>query len=466
MQAFSNLIDNFFAFKRVPIRVIILTALASYALQIGTIILRQPLYIITIATLLPWIPVIFFESLWKAKHYHWVSILGVVAFLQLGNLIDQVTQITLLSLGNGTHVCPAPVDNVDSYGLAVDAGLRVPNQLPTNATASSIVKPDANGMATLASDANMLNADGSVNTNIGDNLVTGPPVCGIFGEISIEGLHFVWDIAIWLIIVFLLSQFPRNLWLWIAMVFASLVAIERMVITATFYVNTEAVFAMNQQLWATILTGTGLKAVPVGFEATTASFYTVTGQYGIFAHNGLLGTMMPSLNSSLPETLWLDFFYNLFMAVPLAIALAWESRRIFDFYLAEALPSLSREQLVAATPRLARQSFRKGEVIIKQGDIADSFYIISNGEVEVIFEDDNNEEDYLDKLGPGQYFGEIGLMTHSERMATVRALTDSVEVMKLDYHTFANLMENSEMSRQDIHRVVEQRVKAVREADD
>ena len=74
--------------------------------------------------------------------------------------------------------------------------------------------------------------------------------------------------------------------------------------------------------------------------------------------------------------------------------------------------------------------FRKGEVIFRQGDPPDRLYSIGRGEVEVVREDPVQGEKILARLGPGEFFGEMGILGNAPRMATVRATTD-LEVLSI-----------------------------------
>jgi CRP-like cAMP-binding protein len=55
----------------------------------------------------------------------------------------------------------------------------------------------------------------------------------------------------------------------------------------------------------------------------------------------------------------------------------------------------------------------------------------------------------IDHLGPGDFFGEVGLLNQSRRMATVRAET-AVDVMAMDYQTFRTWIEGSPLVAQEI----------------
>lgn len=83
---------------------------------------------------------------------------------------------------------------------------------------------------------------------------------------------------------------------------------------------------------------------------------------------------------------------------------------------------------VAVTDVLRRRGvsqvhFEAGETIFRQGDPGDLVYTIVRGEVEVIREEPDGEARLLTRMGPGEYFGEMALISDAPRTATVRALT-------------------------------------------
>jgi MFS family permease len=96
---------------------------------------------------------------------------------------------------------------------------------------------------------------------------------------------------------------------------------------------------------------------------------------------------------------------------------------------------VSTARLEAALDRLAVVSVTAGEVVVRQGEPADTFYIIENGSFRVGQTGDDGTTRVLRTLGPGDVFGELGLLNAAPRSATVGAITDGV-VLALDGPAF------------------------------
>jgi MFS family permease len=80
------------------------------------------------------------------------------------------------------------------------------------------------------------------------------------------------------------------------------------------------------------------------------------------------------------------------------------------------LPLPSVEQLARGLEPVAVPA---GEVVFRQGDVGDRYYVVESGEVEVV-----GDGHVVTTLGPGEGFGEIALLRASRRTATVVARTD------------------------------------------
>ena len=96
--------------------------------------------------------------------------------------------------------------------------------------------------------------------------------------------------------------------------------------------------------------------------------------------------------------------------------------------------------------RPAWRHFRPGDVILRQGEIGDQFYIIESGEVEILREEPGKADQRLGIRSAGTSFGEIALLKGVPRTATVRCLT-SVDVIMLARHNFLDLIRTHKVIR-------------------
>ncbi|MEJ2054879.1 MAG: cyclic nucleotide-binding domain-containing protein [Calditrichaceae bacterium] len=97
--------------------------------------------------------------------------------------------------------------------------------------------------------------------------------------------------------------------------------------------------------------------------------------------------------------------------------------------------------------KLTLVSFKRNNVIIKEGDQGNCLYLIKNGRVRVVSTiEPDNEEIILSYLEDGDYFGEMALITGEPRSATVIAESD-IELYKLDKTDFdALILKNPNIS--------------------
>lgn len=130
-----------------------------------------------------------------------------------------------------------------------------------------------------------------------------------------------------------------------------------------------------------------------------------------------------------------------------------------DRDLARALPRLTAEQIAQLSPKFVRLTYAPGEIIIRQGDLPDRFYIMIRGRAEVWHEGLSGRTQPVETRSPGDYFGEIGLLHNRPRSATVRAAADSeVEVLALDRPAFQKLMDESRATEAQVALEMTQRL--------
>jgi len=101
------------------------------------------------------------------------------------------------------------------------------------------------------------------------------------------------------------------------------------------------------------------------------------------------------------------------------------------------LPAEERERVKA---HLVSASFTFGMPIVREGEEADAFYVLTAGQARVVKRGIGGEEVPLNVLRAGDCFGEIGLLERATRTATVRASSD-VEVLRLDRAVFQAMLE-------------------------
>lgn len=94
----------------------------------------------------------------------------------------------------------------------------------------------------------------------------------------------------------------------------------------------------------------------------------------------------------------------------------------------------SRKQEDIMDDRSMGRDFRPGDVIVKEGEIGDSMYVILSGQAEVLHLNDGKEIK-LAVLNKGDIFGEMAIFQKERRSATVRAL-NNMRVMTVDKKIF------------------------------
>lgn len=101
-----------------------------------------------------------------------------------------------------------------------------------------------------------------------------------------------------------------------------------------------------------------------------------------------------------------------------------------------ALFSEMDEQEVAGIRAIMQEmKFKPGQIIIREGETGDLFYVITEGHAEILIHDADGAELILHEAGPGDFFGELSMLTSAPRAARVRAV-DSVTTLALERDDF------------------------------
>jgi alkyl hydroperoxide reductase subunit AhpC len=128
-----------------------------------------------------------------------------------------------------------------------------------------------------------------------------------------------------------------------------------------------------------------------------------------------------------------------------------------DDWLEKVFPNLAGPELDSLAERAEKVSVGAGETIIAEGEPADRFYVIARGEVSISRRSPEGDEIELATLGPGQFFGEVGILAETRRTATVRGIGD-VEVLALSWQEFQEALERSDRTNRDFSEIVQERL--------
>lgn len=144
-----------------------------------------------------------------------------------------------------------------------------------------------------------------------------------------------------------------------------------------------------------------------------------------------------------------------FMKLP---GLRCKVRVAFDWALDLLFPRDITKVEVHRTDVLPRAHFTEGEVIVRQGELADCFYLIESGVVEIIKEVPGKAPEPLRVCSAGDTFGEVAILSNSPRTATVRCLT-AVDVLKFGRQNFLSMFAGYKAFRSQVQDTMRQYTK-------
>lgn len=149
--------------------------------------------------------------------------------------------------------------------------------------------------------------------------------------------------------------------------------------------------------------------------------------------------------------LWRTIYLNKLPGLDrqLRVAMDW----FLDFLLPPDIVQLKTQKSAG----VGRAHFEPNEIIFQQGDRGDRLYIVVDGEVEVVREEPERGVTPLARLGPGECFGEMALVSDHPRMATARSVTP-VNVLTVDRDAFHALFAHLPPLRGLFQQLIERRL--------
>ncbi len=134
--------------------------------------------------------------------------------------------------------------------------------------------------------------------------------------------------------------------------------------------------------------------------------------------------------------------------------------------IAQALPALTHPLMKEMGQRAKPLHFQAGTTILESNKRIDQFYMIQNGQVDVILKERFSNEVVISTLGKNDIFGEIELVQGGRSIASVRASNAGpVDLLALSRRDFKWLMDESPLTEQAISRMIQEKL-AKRKASD
>jgi putative ABC transport system ATP-binding protein len=131
---------------------------------------------------------------------------------------------------------------------------------------------------------------------------------------------------------------------------------------------------------------------------------------------------------------------------------------LIDETISRSLPQLRHRHMLEFTKIAERRTFQPRETIIPRDQHVDYFFMIREGEVEVVLRKKRSGETVLSRLRAGEFFGEIELLRGGKAVANVRAGSKPVEVLALPRADFIRVMNESPITSDAVGKIVQKRL--------
>jgi putative ABC transport system ATP-binding protein len=118
----------------------------------------------------------------------------------------------------------------------------------------------------------------------------------------------------------------------------------------------------------------------------------------------------------------------------------------------ELFKQLTPSEIANIADRMQTRKYNSGDVVIRQDDPGEEFYLIGRGGAAVLTQVAGGGEHRVATLAPGDVFGEMALLTDEPRHATVQAL-EELEVYCLSKQDFREALERSIGFKEQIRQI-------------
>ncbi len=122
----------------------------------------------------------------------------------------------------------------------------------------------------------------------------------------------------------------------------------------------------------------------------------------------------------------------------------------------EMFSPLSKAELKDLVAHVSVKTYAAGEMPVRQSEPGDSFYIIKSGRVDVVVEKATGERAIVAKLGPGDFFGEMSLLTGAARTASIHVKEDA-EFIVIDKESFGSTLAQNPAIAESLSQILSER---------
>lgn len=126
------------------------------------------------------------------------------------------------------------------------------------------------------------------------------------------------------------------------------------------------------------------------------------------------------------------------------------------FHEAKMFSDLSEKEVAEVIDHMERVNFSRGDIIFKEGDEGDWFFIVRYGKVKVVRKKAWFKEQAVAELGPKDFFGEMAVYENETRAATLKAVEDT-SCFVLFKNKFKSQTEKHPVFKQEIEKLIRQR---------
>lgn len=126
---------------------------------------------------------------------------------------------------------------------------------------------------------------------------------------------------------------------------------------------------------------------------------------------------------------------------------------------------LKEREINALSSLFVQKRYKKGDYIIRHGEIGDKFHITKYGVLDIIARDKDGREKLINEIGSGDPFGEIALIEKTKRTADVIVKSDYADIISIEKDIFQQIVSEYpgiamglEMIKNMYHRITKERL--------